>query len=162
LALLFLKEGDSMSQNPLLRQTALDVSPEAEQVQRVELFSKNETSLLDLNRQKAIIESRRQELDVESKTKNLDIVERLNQNLAELVQLASDPNLARMVAGSIETGKDYNEFIKAIGALTAQRDNLLQKAFDISAQTGKRKRIEFAFAGQGVQMAVRVDTDGNE
>lgn len=147
-----------MSDNPLIqKKTALDVSPVEEYTQKLELIQKNDASLLELRRQN--VEATRQTLDLDRKETNLQTVDELNQRIGGLLSKLTDNDVTDRVFGGIETGKDYNEAIKGVQSLAKIRDDMLDRIIDNSASGGKKKRIEVAFQSQGVQVAMRVETD---
>lgn len=150
-----------MSDNPLIqKKTALDVSPVEEYTQKLELLDKNEISLLHLEQDKAKIARERQELEVDSKLHNLDAVREINQNIDDLMRLVSDPMLALQISRGIETGKDYNEFVKAISAVAKLRDDLLDRTLDENARGKSHKKFITQFQTQGTTVTMGVEIDG--
>jgi hypothetical protein len=155
-----LSGGVEVVKNPFDK-NILDMTPTEEWEQVEDLRVRNETSLLDLNTRKAVLDSRRQNLDLERKEEDLETVDFLNKRMYGLVStIANQDVFERLMTSEFTTLKEVNEGVKAIQGIKKLRDDMIQGAFDQSANTGKRKRIEFAFSGQGVSIAARIDTDG--
>lgn len=149
-----------MSDNPLLQKTALEVSPAEEWDQKVELIEHTDVSLYDLQRRKAAIEQKRQDLDVERKEQNLESVDWLNRRIYGLIADVTSPDITGRLMEKVESGKDYNEMVKAVQGVVKLRDDMLDRTYDQTAGTGKKKKIAVAFQGQGVKVAIGVETDG--
>lgn len=145
--------------NPLLKPTVLEISPAEEQKQKLEILTKNETSLYDLQRRKAAIEQKRQDLDIDRREQNLESVEWLNQRIYGLITAVTDPDTTERIASNIESGKDLNEFVKAAQGVVKLRDDMLDRAYDNGGNIGKKKKIAVQFQSQGVQVMVGVETD---
>lgn len=145
-----------MSKNPM-KQTALDLSPAEENTLKAELIQRNNPSLLELRKQN--VERVRQTLDLDRKETNLETVDELNQRIGGLLKDLTDKDLTDRVFGGIETGKDYSEAIKGVQMLAKVRDDMLDRAIDSGAGSGKKKKIAVAFQAQGVQVAMQVTTD---
>jgi len=142
----------------LVPQSELDISPIQEEEMRIDVLeSLDRTGLVALRQQD--IAKRSEHLSLETKESNLDSVEIINENITNLTRLISDPTILQTVLANVETGKDYNEAVKAVSGLVDLRNKQLDKTLDPFANTGKRKKIEVMFQSQGVSIAARVEVD---
>lgn len=144
--------------NPLNENSALLVPVEDEQKLKSELLAAAEPTVLEAR--KKLVEYRRQLLGVQSREKNSEAVETINGVFTELLALVADPDMALRVTSSIESGKDFNEFVKGMTALVDLRDKLQDRMIDETVTGARKKRILASFQGQGVKMMVGVETDG--
>lgn len=144
----------------LVPQSELDISPQQEDEMRVEVLdSIDRTGLVELKKQE--IAKRSQLLALDTKENNLDTVSIINERITDLITSISDPAILEKILSTVETGKDYNEAVKAVSGLVELRNKQLDKTLDPFATTGKKKKIEIAFASQGVSVAARVEVDDN-
>lgn len=142
----------------LVPKSELDISPFEEEEMRVEVLeSIDKTGLVELRKQD--IAKRSQILTLDTKENNLTSVEIINENITKLTELISDPTVLQKVLNNVETGKDYNEAVKAVSGLVDLRNKQLDKSIDPFASTGKKKKIAVQFQTQGVSVAMGVEVD---
>ena len=144
--------------NGLVPKSALDITPVEEQAQKAEILDTLEDeSLLELRKQRLAQRSKR--VGIDTKENNLDAVETLNNQIQDIIELVSDPGLVKKLIPKMKSPKDYNELVKATAALVSVRDKQLDKTLDeFASTTGKRRKIDIAFAAQGVKVAARIET----
>lgn len=139
--------------------TPMDMTLEEEREQKIEVMEEiDNTSLLELRKQN--IKSQSEQLSVQVKETNLDIVAGLDEKVSQIVQSITDPEVIDRIMSKMKTGRDYGEMVKALTGIVDLRASLLDKTVDEFAATGKKKRIAVHFQGQGVKVAVGVETDG--
>lgn len=146
-----------MDKFELVPKSALDISKEEEQEQKLELVETIENTSLSELRKQAIVK-RSQSVLLDSKESNLESARRLNDRIAAIVDGITDADVVEKVFSNIETGKDYNEAVKAVNGLIDLRNKQLDRTIDEFA-TGKKKRIAVQFQTQGVKVSTMVETD---
>ena len=144
--------------NGLVPKSALDITPVEEQAQKAEILDTLEDeSLLELRKQRLAQRSKR--VGIDTKENNLAAVETLNGQIQDIIELVSDPEIVKELIPKMKSPKDYNELVKATAALVSVRDKQLDKTLDeFASTTGKRRKIDIAFAAQGVKVAARIET----
>ncbi|MDY3987783.1 MAG: hypothetical protein UGF45_09930 [Massilioclostridium sp.] len=144
--------------NGLVPKSALDITPVEEQAQKAEILDTLEDeSLLELRKQRLAQRSKR--VGIDTKENNLAAVETLNGQIQDIIELVSNPEIVKELIPKMKSPKDYNELVKATAALVSVRDKQLDKTLDeFASATGKRRKIDIAFAAQGVKVAARIET----